>query len=297
MSTINDISIRTPLAAVANGAHIRVYQLAVDGGVRETLYEGGWTGGQAENTIGTVRLNSPLAATALALDHIRVYGIDNDSTLKEFAYDADQGWYLGGLTGQFSVAPYSAVAAVFLANKTKLRVYAQLPDNTIQEYSWDGNGWYKDQNLGQALPGTSIAATSWGESEDSISIRVYFQDTDKNVIEKGHDPNSSGWYTGYLSFKNDVTRASLAAVSWGGPHVRLYYTAPDGCIREKVSGGHWSDGQFVQPALPASSVAAITIGGPQLRIYLQNGTDNTAVTEFIPSGDGGVVGYQALPPA
>ncbi len=126
--------------------------------------------------------------------------------------------------------------------------------------------------------------------------RVYFQDKNKTVTEKGNDERK-GWYNGWLSFPNDVTRAALAVVNWEGPHLRLYYTAPDGHIKEKVSGGHWSNGQFDQPALPAGNVAAVSTGVNQVKIYLQNGTDNTAVTEFVPGGEGGIVNTQALPPA
>jgi hypothetical protein len=169
MSSVDQIAIRTPLAAVANGNHIRLYQLDVNGGVREAQYEGSWGGGQASNTIGTVRLNSPLSATNIGFSQIRVYGIDNDDTIKELAYDAGRGWHLGGLGGKFKVAPYSSVAAVFVHEK--LHVYAQLPNNTIQEYRWSGSSWGEADNLGEALPGTSITATAWGASEDSASIR------------------------------------------------------------------------------------------------------------------------------
>jgi len=212
-ATINEISIRSPLAAVANGLHLRVYQLSVDGGVREAQYEGNWTGGLAKNTIGHVRLNSSLAAAALKLDHIRVYGIDNDSTIKEFAFDTGKGWHKGGLTGQFKVAPYSAIGAVVLGNKLKLRVYAQMHDNTIQEYAWDGNDWHKDHNFGEALPGTDIAATSWVESDNKIGLCIYFQDKDKKMVEQCYDDETHKWFTGGFSFKSDITRASLAAVS------------------------------------------------------------------------------------
>lgn len=169
MAPIDEIAIRTPLAAVANGNHIRLYQLDVNGGVREAQYEGSWGGGQVRNTIGTVRLNSPLSATNIGFSQIRVYGIDNDDTVKEFAYGAGRGWYLGALGGKFRVAPYSSVAAVFVSEK--IHVYAQLPDNTIQEYRWNGTSWHEADNLGQALPGTSITAAAWGSHEDSASIR------------------------------------------------------------------------------------------------------------------------------
>ncbi len=167
--SINEIAIRTPLAVVANGEHIRLYQLTVDGSVRESQWEGSWGGGQAANTVGKVRLNSPLAATNVSFGQIRVYGIDNDDTIKELAYDAGKGWHQGGIDGKFKVAPYSSVATTFVG--VLPHVYAQLPDNTIQEFRWSGYGWHEGDNLGEALPGTSITATSWGGGEDTASIR------------------------------------------------------------------------------------------------------------------------------
>ena len=74
---------------------------------------------------------------------------------------------------------------MFLAgtNELQLRVYGQKADNTIQEYLWDGeldlqisgcpllliwslgHGWKEGTNLGPALPGTGIGATSFHYTE------------------------------------------------------------------------------------------------------------------------------------
>jgi hypothetical protein len=75
---------------------------------------------------------------------IRVYTLTGENTLQEFAYDSGTGWYNGGLGGaKFQVAPYSRIAAVFLAgtDSLQLRMYAQKLDNTIQEYTWDGRSY------------------------------------------------------------------------------------------------------------------------------------------------------------
>jgi hypothetical protein len=72
---------------------------------------------------------------------IRVYTLTKGNTLQEFAYDSGSGWYNGGLgSAKFQVAPYSRIAAVFLAgtDALQLRVYSQKLDNTIQEYMWNG---------------------------------------------------------------------------------------------------------------------------------------------------------------
>ncbi|KAK1753756.1 fucose-specific lectin [Echria macrotheca] len=299
MSGVNEIQIRSAVAAVRKDSHLRVYETAVDGGIREAQFEGSWTGGTARNVIATGKIGTPVAATSLGLEHIRVYYVSPKNQLGEAAYESGSGWYDGNLSSAgFSVAPYSSVAAVYLGGKSVLRVYAQLANDTIQEWVWnsDGKGWSAGSNLGSALPGTQIAATSWGTS--SIHIRVYAQDANLNIFEKGWDGN--GWYTGGLNFSNKVTRAALGATSWGEGNslgIRLYYGATGDLIKEKAwdGSGGWYDGGFSQSSIPASSVAAIPLD--VLRVYLQNGTKNTAFTEFAWGSSGWSVGRAALPPA
>ncbi|KAK4171879.1 fucose-specific lectin, partial [Triangularia setosa] len=298
MSAINEIQIRSAVAAVRKDSHLRVYETAVDGGIREVQYEGSWTGGTSHNIIATGKIGTPVAATSLGLEHIRVYYVSTKNHLSEAAYDSGSGWYNGNLSSAgFAVAPYSSVAAVYLGGKSVLRVYAQLANDTIQEWAWnaDGKGWIAGSNLGPALPGTQIAATSWGTN--SIHIRVYAQDANLNVFEKAWDGN--GWNTGSLNFSTKVTRAALGVTSWGDSGslgIRLYYGAVGNQIKEKAwdGSGGWYDGGFSQASIPASSVAAIPLD--VLRVYLQNGTKNTAFTEFAWTGSGWSVGQAALPP-
>jgi hypothetical protein len=297
MAAINDILIRTALAAVRKDSHLRVYQTAVDGGIREVQYEGKWMGGEARNVIATGKIGTPVAATSIGFQHIRVYYVTPDNHLGEAAYDSGSGWYNGNLSSQkFAVAPYSSVAAIFLGGQTILRVYGQLHDNTIQEWVYGGgSGWTVGSNLGPALPGTQIAATTWGN--DPFHLRVYAQDANLNVFEKTWDGH--GWHTGGLSFPTKIPRAALGVTSWGeggSLGIRLYYGAPGNVVKEKAwdGSGGWYDGGFEEECIPASNVAAIPLD--VLRVYLQNGTKDTAVTEYMWS-NGWRVGHAALPPA
>ncbi len=135
MAAINDISIRTALAAVNQDSHLRIYETTVDGAIREVQFEGSWTGGTSSNVIATGKIGTPVAATSLGLDHIRVYYISADNKLGEAAFDTGKGWSSGGLTSSsIAVAPYSSVSAVYLGGQNILRVYGQLPNNSIQEW-------------------------------------------------------------------------------------------------------------------------------------------------------------------
>jgi hypothetical protein len=135
MAAIDDISIRSAIAAVNQDSRLRIYETAVDGGIREVQFEGSWSGGNSGNVIGTGKIGTPVAATSLGLDHIRVYYISADNKLGEAAFDTGKGWFNGGLSSAgAAVAPYSSVAAVYLAGQNVLRVYGQLTNNTIQEW-------------------------------------------------------------------------------------------------------------------------------------------------------------------
>jgi len=151
-------------------------------------------------------------------------------------------------------------------------------------------------NLGGAFPGTHIATTSWSGSAP-LSIRTYFQTTDLTLVEKAWD---GSWYTGALSVPNAPPRCSIAAINFNasksGVSLRIYYAAANNVILEKAFDGSWYDGGFKQASIPGSKVAAIAWSGPEIRVYFQNGTQDSAISEWVYS-NGWSQGRSALPPA
>ncbi|KAE8448248.1 hypothetical protein EG329_009679 [Mollisiaceae sp. DMI_Dod_QoI] len=270
------------------------------GDIRESAYEDGWSGG--DTPLVAAKLNSPIAATSKGLTNIRLYYLSMDNKLCEFCYDSGKGWYQGALTNSgFPVAAYTSIAACFLLGSTlKLRVYAQVADNSIQEFGYDSdsNGWQKMTNLGQALTGTSIATCSYS-GPAGLSIRTYLQTPNLDLIEKAYDHGKS-WYTGGFSIRQAIPRASLAVCAFNasksGVSLRVYYSGKNDVLLEKAYDGSWYDGGFNQPCIPGSKVACIAWGSVQIRVYFQNGTDVTAVSEWCWNG-GWVAGKGALPPA
>ncbi|KAI9780654.1 MAG: hypothetical protein M1839_006595 [Geoglossum umbratile] len=277
----------------------------VNGGIRESQYEGQWTGGQPNNKIADAKIGSPVAATSKGLTNIRVYYISNDNKLQEACYDAGKGWYNGDLNhSNFVVAPYSKLAASFLAvgSALQLRVYAQQQDNKIQEYGYDNgsSGWQQMTNLGSALPGSEIASTSFRTSK--LCIRVYFQLDNMNLIEKCYD--SAPWYTGGFSVQNALPRCPIAATSFNasanGVSLRVYFATNDNRIVEKgYDSSNWYDGGFSVNSIPGSEAAVINWGGSggiNLRVYFQKGIKVTGVTEWVWNG-GWSQGAAGIPPA
>ncbi|KAK2750609.1 hypothetical protein FQN57_002680 [Myotisia sp. PD_48] len=294
----SEILIRTDLAAVNSDNHLRVYFQDFRGGIRETQYEGRWLGGSQNNVIAWGKLHGPISATSQALSRIRVYYLSSDNRLRERAYDAGRGWYDGALNGRnWQVAASSSLASSFIRSGADphIRVYAQLRDNTIQEFGYDaGHGWRPLANLGRALPGTKIAATSFG-----ASVRVYFQDQNRNLVEKGND--GRGWYNGAFLIRNAPERASIAVTSFGSVSIRVYYTTANNWLVESGWDGRgWYTGSFRQQAIPGSHVSAINwVSGStvNLRVYFQRGVSRTAVSEAVFDGRTWRAGVAALPPA
>ncbi|KAH6721115.1 fucose-specific lectin [Leptodontidium sp. MPI-SDFR-AT-0119] len=311
MANASVVANGTGIASVGDGNGVlRVYSVDIYGGIRETGYNGSgstWWGG--DKPIATGKIGSPLAVAASpGLKHIRLYYISTDFKLSELCYDADsssKGWFPGELSGKgFQIAPYSQIAAAYLStDQLKIRVYVQAPDNSIQEYSNDGS-WYKDQNLGTSVPGSSISFISYGGN--ATSLRVYYQTPNLDLIEKAHE-NTGVWHTGEFSVKSAVPRAAISATVWtwsSGTGIRVYYTGANDLILEKANDGAWYDGAFRQLSVPGSRVGSLSwyassTKAPEIRVYFQSGEQVTAVTEWKWQGGLGAwnIGHKALPPA
>lgn len=70
-----------------------------------------------------------------------MYFLSPDNKLRELCYDAGQsgGWFEGAVSAKnVAVAPYSQIAAVYLPNSA-IRVFVQLPGDTIEEFSINGS--------------------------------------------------------------------------------------------------------------------------------------------------------------
>ncbi|PHH60466.1 hypothetical protein CDD81_1641 [Ophiocordyceps australis] len=267
----NDILFAGAIAAIEHDSDALVFVNDVFGDVRELRKDG--TDNIANGKIGT-----PISALKWGSSGARVYYLDAHNNVREVCQDG-KGWYDGNLSqGKHIAAPYSSISSVTIFEH-EIRVYAQLPNNTIQEFMWHNSKWAEGTNLGHALPGTSIAATSWANKH----IRVYFQDGDLNVIEKAWD--EGGWYTGNLRFSSNVTRVNLGVTSWGDGKnlgIRLYYATSDNTLKEKAwdGGGGWYDGGFKHECVPGSRVAATP--SPKLRVYFQSGAmKSAALTEMV----------------
>lgn len=299
----------TSIASVCNGGVLRVYFTDIYGGIRETGYNGSgeaWWGG--DKTIGKAKIGSPIAVAATPkLEHIRIYYISPDFKLSELCYDADsssKGWFAGDLSGKgYQVAPYSQIAAAYLSTKDlKIRVYVQDLNDAVQEYSNDGS-WYKDQNLGTAVAGSSISFIAYGKN----SLRVFYQNPKLALVEKAHEQDGH-WENGDFSVQSAPYRAAISATVWtesNGTGIRVYYTSANDVILEKANDGSWYDGAFKQSSIPGSRIGSLSWfdsgnKAPEIRVYFQAGVQVSAITEWKYQGGPGQwkFGHEpALPPA
>ncbi|KAJ6019592.1 hypothetical protein N7522_001659 [Penicillium canescens] len=305
-SNAHEIVFRTSIAACNSGDHLRVYMQDVQGKIRETVYENGWSNGTEKNVIASAKLLSPLACTSKELEKIRVFYLSSENTVKEIAYDKSEGWFEGSIgKKRYITAPYSSLAVCYLmkGSDMEMRVYCQLTDNTIQEFgikdeSW---GWQKMSNLGPAMPGTEIACTAF--KSPHVGIRVYFQHMEYGLIEKCHD-GPRGWYDGWMKFPKMQPRTSIACTSYGSGSdimgIHFFYTSADMVLEMVYDGKSWREGQFHADCIPGTEVACISwVSGsrPEIRIYLQAGHEVSAISEFAWTHGTWKSEERALPPA
>ncbi|KAH7369572.1 fucose-specific lectin [Rhexocercosporidium sp. MPI-PUGE-AT-0058] len=309
---VSEIAFRTPIAALYKTSTtenvIKVFFQDVLGGIRLNSYDDGWNGGTS--SFATAKLGTPLAAIGSpSLDKIRLYFLSPENMLRELCYDRglSSGWFEGALSEKhIQVAPYSQIAAVYLPD-FEIRVYAQKPDDTIQEFNiHESSEWAESANLGAALSGSSIAATAYSGSS---RIGLVFQKTDLTI--QGNGSNGSIWWSMDLNITNSLGRGAIAIVSYTDPanssdfSVRMYYTASDNRIKEKIFNagsppGVWVDGTLNMQTIPGSNLSVIvwTSGSKViLRAYLQQGQQVSAISEWAGTTTSWGQGYPALPPA
>ncbi|EFQ99037.1 L-fucose-specific lectin [Nannizzia gypsea CBS 118893] len=299
----------TGIAAVNSVNLLRIYSQDSSGGIREARFEGYWSGGLANDTVAKAKVYSSIAAASDDLELIRVYYLSPNNTLGEAASDSQSEWYTGSINSyNFQVASHSRLAAVFVpsSRSPRLRVYAQLWDNTIQEFGFDvGRGWQRLANFGPALPGTGIAALTYSTGLRKSTTRVYFQATDRHVVERVYEGQS--WTDGGIVVRTAKPRTPLAATSFvltpGNPQsVRVYYGTEDNRILEKGTEGgiSWYDGAFEHSAIPDSQVAALDWGNGgvfNIRLYIQDGTFKNGISEWAWFRRSWRRGIVAIPPA
>ncbi|GAW11338.1 hypothetical protein ANO14919_006820 [Xylariales sp. No.14919] len=234
---------------------------------------------------------SPLAAISFdAGKEVRVYCVSVDGYLEEYGYSSKQsGWWGGALNKlKFRVAAASKVAAVYWSNNYNIRVYAQGPDNKIQELVYDNSsGWRKGAILPVAEDGSSLAAVRW-EKEGQSCLRVYYRASDSTVKE--HCYENSRWFSGEFSIPEIPPYASITAVvfsdSRAGVHLRVFLQDSGDSIAAYHNDGAWNyQGTVIGPLRPGRRFAALEWKeGSELRVFYQD--DDNKIHEQAQSNAG-----------
>lgn len=92
----------------------------------------------------------------------------------------------------------------------------------------------------------------------------------------------------------------MSAISFNATNssvsLRVYYAAANNMMLEKgYDGQSWYDGGFKEATVPGSDVSAIDWGNVNIRVYFQNGTQISAVSEWVWNGNW-TQGVKAIPP-
>jgi len=293
MSNPTELLPRTAIAVTSwtdanKNIHIRVYTQDLNGGIRESRWDGKWTGGTAQDVIGQAKPTTSLAA--LSWDNgnqIRVYYLTPENIVGERVWSAGGSGWVGGALNAFKAqaSPVSRIAVIGRNVGAIINIYFQKPDNVIQEVRYSDH-WFTGSTLSKALVGTGLAAFVWNNAAGAVEgIRVYFQLPNSVLAEDGINVGS-GWIREGFTSITAPAGTDLAVISWSAtPQIRLYLISQSGELREYAYSGSWNGG-ITLPAstVPASNVAATTWGSiTDIRVYRQ-ANDNQILEEVWHSG-------------
>jgi len=276
MSTILD---RSPLASysftTSQGIHIRVCYQDKLGNIKQTFYDQatGWKT-RADPIVGTADLNNGLAITGWSNGtQERVYYIGKDNKIVERCYTAGtSGWYDGALTGKFTAAHYSNLAAMtYEYNGTRcIRVVYQDPDNIIRILYKDGDAaWGYGQTFQAGIQGSSIAC-SYVEGGTNNRF-LYYQLPNTTFIEYVA-PTNGGWKLG--GFKSQLVYdpgAYIAAASYPNVNHRIFTLNRDNklCVTEYDASSWGQTKQLTDTIAFSPAAATLVAGSTRIRVYTQ----------------------------
>ncbi|KAF8427766.1 lectin [Tirmania nivea] len=265
---MNSLTPGTATACVAFGnVHIRVYFQDNEGYVRESQWDGSWTGGTTRNRLFQAKSNTPLAAiTWGSTPSIRIYYVQINGILAEHCWDGNH-WYTGALGDQnIKLDHRSKIGACTWSSTPSIRVYYQTPnDEAINEVCWDGNGWTEGATLPNAQLGSGLAAIQFQKS--GTHLRVYYQDRNNTVREHCWD---GSWTTG-ATLVQAPSGTAIGAIAWGSdPQIRVYYEqSSGGGIAEMAYSGGWSGPKAITGSIADTSLSVCCWDSIQIRFYYQ----------------------------
>ncbi|KAK3293090.1 uncharacterized protein B0H64DRAFT_205901 [Chaetomium fimeti] len=210
-------------------------------------------------------------------DHIRVYYQDVEGYIRETFYDNGIGWARrdGDVVGKGKLD--TGIAATTWANGTQIRVYYLSEDDHLVErcYTGGGSGW-SDGSLTsagfRAAPYSQVGAVPF--SLDKHDARVYYQDTENNIIEAVLQPATETWVKGNANLPTAIPGTSISAVSSDNrPNRRVwvYYQLANTQPTEYqlMSNGDWVVGGY-KPAgnfPPGAYISAVHWGDYNINVF------------------------------
>lgn len=284
---------------------LRVFTQDVEGGIRESRWNKGWSGGTSKDVIVKAKPNSPIAVFNYNTGgSIRVYYLSVDNVVSEIAQDNNGSWFAGALNkANIKAHPVSRLAVIgHTWNDNHISVYYQQPDERLGEIKQDNNGWNRGGVIGdKPFVGTGLAAFTYTLNGEP-SIRVYYQLADRTLAEAGIDKGGLWFPIGGFKSANGAPTTELAALSNGNnenTHFQVYFLNRQNLLTlKKHDNGNWGNEEHPLDTTtsPSSGVAIITAHNENsLRVYIQNelnqiqelvreGTGNWTKGAIIPTG-------------
>jgi len=285
-----------------------VYTQGTDNTIYESHWERGWHAAKAIAT--DAKAGSPIAAVTLTSGSsvsVHVFYIGSRFDIIKEIVSVDRGAWSTGSIPQVTASSQSRLAATITSYDNphdNIALYYQEDDGSIKEMqskdvSWNRGG-YEIISKEKARLGTGLAVLAFDAyGANSDGTRLYYQRSDKNIVEAHRDPNRGGtWVQQGITLGSAVEHSNIAAYAYSRPTAdnhspqfdvqfindnatligRLWQRGWSGAIKplEECSAG--------QASLSSGIAITFAYTPDSLRLYYQNGSDQ--IQELVRDNEG-----------
>jgi len=286
-----------------------VYTQGTDNTIYESHWERGWDAAKAIAT--DAKAGSPIAAVALKSGSsvsVHVFYIGSRFDIIKEIVSVDRGAWSTGSIPQVTASSQSRLAATITSYNNphdNIALYYQDDDGSIKEMqskdvSWNRGG-YEIISKEKARLGTGLAVLAFdGYGAQSDGTRLYYQRSDKTIVEAHRDPNRGGtWVQQGITFSDAVEHSNIAAYAYSrstadnnSPQLDVQFINDNATLIERL----WQVGGWFGAVKPleecsagqASSGSGIAITSAytpdSLRLYYQNGSGQ--IQELVRNNEG-----------
>jgi hypothetical protein len=202
LSGPDEAAVGTPSVVARTPDHLDVFWLSGDGQIRSTWWDaavagGAWPAGRAFTVPGSGTSMSAPTVVARTPDHLDVFWVDPNGSVKSTWWDASTGWNGGGsiditAPGAATGAPITVVARA----TDHMDVFWINPDGSVSSTWWDAHedsgGWPWSRVFGVTAPSTAVGGMLGVIARSPSSMGVFWVQADGSLRMTSWDRDTAG---------------------------------------------------------------------------------------------------------